>query len=64
MFVGPTSAGFLVERWGFRETAFLYFVVYVCMIVLDAVDILYKVKSHKRVDNEAVEQNGYPMSRS
>ena len=39
-FVGPTVAGLLVNEIGFRRTTFIFFVLYVAMAVLDAIEAI------------------------
>ncbi len=41
-FVGPTVAGFLVERRGFRWAASAYFGLFMLMVAADLVDIAFK----------------------
>ena len=43
-FVGPTTAGFLVESLGFRVTTMAFFAIYLAMAVVDAVDLWAKTR--------------------
>jgi MFS family permease len=40
-FLGPTSAGFIVEAWNFRGATVIYFTIYLSVAALDLVQLIY-----------------------
>ncbi len=44
-FIGPTSAGFIVEAYGFRDATFVYIWIYVIMIFVDVGVLIYECRS-------------------
>ncbi len=48
LFAGPTAAGILVQRFGFRHTSALFFSLYCLLVPMDLTDIIYKTAKEKR----------------
>ena len=47
-FAGPTVAGFLVERFGFRFTTFIFFLFNVAIFAVDLIDLTVAVRRSKK----------------
>lgn len=50
-FVGPTIAGFLVQTQGFRMATLIFFCLYVCMIVIDSIEGIWKQRRRQQYES-------------
>jgi MFS family permease len=41
-FLGPTTAGFMVQAWGFRSTTWVFFFVFLAMTGANVAEIILK----------------------
>jgi MFS family permease len=62
-FAGPTVAGFLTERFGFRWASFLFFLINCFVLIVDlielALNVLYMNSKHfdSKIQYSKLEQN-------
>lgn len=51
-FLGPTVAGIMVDRYGFRTSTLLYWSFYIAVAVVDVFELAYNVKKKRTKWND------------